>query len=64
MSARRGIAPRPMDVAPVGPVRLPDAGIGRGWEAATIMGLTLLLLSFGLVSLYSASSVLAVNRSA
>ena len=49
MSKRR-ISPRPMDVAPVGPVRLPDAGLGRGWEAAAVLGLTLLLLSFGLVS--------------
>jgi len=62
VSARRGIGPRPMDVAPVGPVRLPDAGLGRGWEPAAILGLTLLLLSFGLVSLYSASSVLALRQ--
>jgi len=53
---------RPMDIAPAGPVRLPDAGLGRGWEAAAVMGLTLLLLSFGLVSLYSASSVLALRQ--
>jgi cell division protein FtsW len=52
-----------MDIAPAGPVRLPDAGLGRGWEAAAVMGLTVLLLSFGLVSLYSASSVLAVRQS-
>lgn len=54
---------RPMDIAPAGPVRLPDAGLGRGWEAAAVMGLTVLLLSFGLVSLYSASSVLALRQS-
>jgi cell division protein FtsW len=54
--------PRPMDVAPVGPVRLPDAGLGRGWEAAAVLGLTLLLLSFGLVALYSASSVYALRQ--
>lgn len=53
---------RPMDLAPVGPSRLPDAGLGRGWEATAVMGLTVLLLSFGLVSLYSASSVLAVRQ--
>jgi cell division protein FtsW len=52
-----------MDVAPAGPIRLPDAGLGRGWEAAAVMGLTVLLLSFGLVSLYSASSVLALRQS-
>jgi cell division protein FtsW len=54
---------RPTDIAPAGPVRLPDAGLGRGWEAAAVMGLTVLLLSFGLVSLYSASSVLALRQS-
>jgi cell division protein FtsW len=53
---------RPMDIAPAGPVRLPDAGLGRGWEAAAVMGLTVLLLSFGLVFLYSASSVLALRQ--
>jgi cell division protein FtsW len=54
---------RPVDVVPAGPVRLPDSGLGRGWEAAALMGLTLLLLSFGLVFLYSASSVLALRES-
>ena len=53
---------RPMDIAPAGPVRLPDSGLGRGWEAAALTGLTLLLLSFGLVFLYSASSVLALRE--
>ncbi len=53
---------RPMDVAPAGPVRLPDSGLGRGWEAAAILGLTVLLLAFGLVTLYSASSVLAMRQ--
>lgn len=52
---------RPMDIAPAGPVRLPDSGLGRGWEAAAVMGLTLLILSFGLVTLYSASSVFAIR---
>ena len=53
---------RPMDIAPVGPARLPDSGLGRGWEAAAVMGLTLLVLSFGLVTLYSASSVFALSQ--
>lgn len=53
---------RPMDLAPPGPARLPDSGLGRGWEAATLMGLTLLILSFGLVTLYSASSVYAIRQ--
>ncbi|MDH3271104.1 MAG: putative lipid II flippase FtsW [Gemmatimonadota bacterium] len=53
---------RPMDLAPPAPVRLPESGLGRGWEAATLMGLTLLVLSFGLVTLYSASSVYAIRQ--
>jgi cell division protein FtsW len=56
------MSPRPIDIAPAQRVRLPDAGLGRGWEAAAVMGLTVLLLSFGLVSLYSASSVLALRQ--
>ena len=53
---------RPTDVAPAVPVRLPESGLGRGWEGAVLMAITLLLLSFGLVSLYSASSVLALRQ--
>ena len=53
---------RPIDIAPLGPVRLPDSGLGRGWEAAAIMGLTMLILSIGLVALYSASSVYAIRQ--
>ncbi|MGE0161102.1 MAG: putative lipid II flippase FtsW [Gemmatimonadales bacterium] len=56
------MSPRALDIAPEGPVRLPESGLGRGWEAAALMGLTLLLLSFGLVFLYSASSVLALRE--
>ncbi len=56
------MAARPLDVAPMGPVRLPDSGLGRGWEATAVLLLTLLLLSFGVVTLYSASSVLAVRE--
>jgi len=52
---------RPMDIAPTGPVRLPDSGLGKGWEAAAVMGLTLLILSVGFVTLYSASSVYALR---
>lgn len=51
-----------MDIAPVGPARLPDSGLGRGWEGAAVMGLTLLVLSFGLVTLYSVSSVAALSE--
>lgn len=53
---------RPMDIAPTGPVSLPDTGLGRGWEPAVLMALTLLLLSFGLVTLYSASAFLAQRQ--
>jgi cell division protein FtsW len=50
---------RSVDLAPSGPLALPITGIGRGWEAAAIMILTLLILSLGLVTLYSASAFLA-----
>ena len=53
---------RPVDVRPAGPISFPDTGIGRGWEPALIMATTLLLLSFGLVTLYSASSFLAQSQ--
>ena len=56
------MASRPLDVAPAGPVTLPDSGLGRGWEPLATVLLTLLLLSFGLVTLYSASSVLALRQ--
>ena len=42
---------------------LPDGpGLARGWEGAALMTMTLLLLSFGLVTLYSASSFLAQRQ--
>lgn len=50
---------RPVDIAPAGPLALPDIGMGRGWEAGALFVLALALLSFGLVTLYSASSVIA-----
>ncbi|MCG6987425.1 MAG: putative lipid II flippase FtsW [Gemmatimonadetes bacterium] len=53
---------RPMDVAPERPIALPDSGLGRGWEPAAIFVLTLLLLACGLLTLYSASSVLAIRQ--
>jgi cell division protein FtsW len=55
------MAPRPMNVAPAGPVTLPDTGLGRGWEPAVLTGVTLLLFAFGLVTLYSASQVQALR---
>jgi cell division protein FtsW len=59
---RRGAAVRPVDVAPADPVSFPETGLGRGWEPAALLALTLLLLCFGLVTLYSASSVLAQRQ--
>ncbi len=49
----------PSEVANAGPRSYPDIGLGRGWEPATLVALSLLLLSFGLVTLYSTSSLLA-----
>ena len=53
---------RSVDLAPSGPLALPITGIGKGWEPAAIMTLTLLLLSLGLVTLYSASAFLAQRQ--
>jgi len=55
------MAPRD-DVAPANPVRFADTGLGRGWEPAAILTITLLLLSFGLVTLYSTSFLLAQRQ--
>ena len=55
------MATRRLNVAPAGPVTLPDTGLGRGWEPAVLMGVTLLLFTFGLVTLYSASQVQALR---
>jgi cell division protein FtsW len=55
------MARRPLNVAPAGPVTLPETGLGRGWEPAVLLGVTLLLLAFGLVTLYSASQVQALR---
>ncbi len=53
---------RPMDVAPEGVISLPDSGLGRGWEPTAVLVLTMLLLACGLLTLYSASSVLALRQ--
>ncbi|MGW8266337.1 MAG: FtsW/RodA/SpoVE family cell cycle protein [Longimicrobiales bacterium] len=55
------MAARPLNVAPAGPVTLPETGLGRGWEPAVLTGVTLLLFTFGLVTLYSASQVQALR---
>ncbi|MCA9736263.1 MAG: putative peptidoglycan glycosyltransferase FtsW [Gemmatimonadota bacterium] len=52
------MAPRE-DIAPANPVRFVETGLGRGWEPAAILGVTLVLLSFGLVTLYGTSSLMA-----
>ena len=54
---RRG--PWAVDVAARTPRSLPETGLGRGWEPAAIVVLTVSLLVFGLVTLHSASSVMA-----
>jgi cell division protein FtsW len=53
---------RRMDVAPMRPVTLPDIGIGHGWEATVMLVATLVLLCFGLLTLYSASGFLAQSQ--
>ncbi len=58
------MAARPLNVAPAGPLTLPETGIGRGWEPAVLMGVALLLFAFGLVTVYSASSFLAQEAGA
>lgn len=55
------MARRPMDLALSG-FELPDLGWRRGWESAGLMALTLILMGFGLVTLYSASSFLATRQ--
>jgi len=52
------VAPRPLNVAPAGPAALPDAGLGQGWEPAVLMGVTLALFTFGLLTLSSATTLL------
>ena len=51
-----------MDIAPIRPVTLPDIGVGQGWEATVRLVATLVLLCFGLVTLYSASGFLAQRQ--
>ncbi len=58
------VAARPLNVAPAGPLTLPDTGLRRGWEPSVLLAVTLLLFAFGLVTLYSVSSVLAQRAGA
>ena len=48
-----------VDVANHVPRSLPETGLGRGWEPAMIVAITVVLLLFGLLTLHSASSVMA-----
>ena len=48
-----------VDVANPVPRSLPETGLGRGWEPAMIVAITVALLLFGLLTLHSASSVMA-----
>ena len=50
---------RPLNVAPAGPVAIPDSGLGSGWEPAVLMGVTLALFTVGLLTLSSATTFLA-----
>jgi cell division protein FtsW len=51
------------DVAPTIRPTLPETGLGKGWEPAVILGVTVVVLGFGLVNLYSASTFLAQRQS-
>ena len=57
------MSPVHTDVAPRRRPALPETGLGLGWEPTVLMLATLLLLSFGLVNLYSASAFLAQRQS-
>jgi len=52
------MARRVVDLAP-DRVEHKNPGLDHGWETSALMGLTLLLLAFGLVNLYSASTFVA-----
>ncbi len=48
-----------LDVAPKARPSLPASGLGRGWEPTILVGLVGALFLFGLLTLHSASSVMA-----
>lgn len=50
------------NIAPQGPASFPHTGLGVGWERPALAVITLALLSFGLVNLYSASAFLAQRQ--
>lgn len=51
------------DIAPMAPPTLPETGLAKGWEPTVLLLVTVLLLGFGLVNLYSASAFLAQRQS-
>ncbi len=51
------------DIAPTRRPTLPETGLAKGWEPAVLLAVTVLLLGFGLVNLYSASAFLAQRQS-
>jgi cell division protein FtsW len=52
----------PVDVTPSVLTHVPQTRMGTGWEPAALLGLSVLLLAFGLVNLYSASAFLAQRQ--
>jgi cell division protein FtsW len=56
------MTPLRSDLGSTVPPSFPDTGIGRGWEPAVLAGVTVGLLVFGLVNLYSASSFFAQRQ--
>ncbi len=57
--AKTGRSAWAVDVATHVPRSLPETGLGRGWEPAMILAITVALLLFGLLTLHSASAVMA-----
>lgn len=55
----RGKGAWALDVAAKARRSFPETGIGHGWEPAAVVALTVALLLFGLLTLHSASSVMA-----
>ncbi len=51
-----------VDIAPRVRPTLPETGLARGWEPAVLLAVTLVVLGFGLVNLYSASAFLAQRQ--
>ncbi len=56
------MTPVTTDAVPRSAPAFAESGLRHGWEPAVLFGATLLLLSFGLVNLYSASAFLAQRQ--